>query len=310
MISPKLAPLTELPLQWELFHTQADQHLAQVYVRLRSEAALQPYWEAGWRIEGDLYGPHCSRSHTLPAHYRLSDQGSGPTLLARAPLPDPCFWSAEIPALYQVTLHLCKDGAIQLQQETSFGLRSISVQNQQIKLAAEPAALQAIHIDKLQDWSADACREQSMALIIDQPDKALLQQASQLGVWIIAILSGDEAEIFQQLSQLVSSPAVCIGIIRGTVNDSQRLRDIAPNLLLGQWIDKPSDLPASDWSQLLFCEFTSTDHFSNYSEGCSVPIVAVRSTHGSHAVKEAVAACQQLKKELIPVEQLAGYAII
>ena len=310
MKSPGLAPLIELPLQWDLFHTQADQHLAQIYVRLRAGIELQDYWNAGWKIEGQLYGPHCSRSHTLPARYTLTDQGAGTTLLARAMLPDPCFWSAEIPALYEVTLQLSHNGQIQQQYQTLYGLPSLLIKNQQFQLNTEPWILRAAHVNKLARWSADACREQSLALVVDRLDESLLQEASQLGIWIIAILTGSEAKICDQLSKLVASPAVCMGVIQGTVKDPEQLQNSAPNMLLGQWVRQASDLPPAQWCQFVFCDFRTAADFSQSIKGCSLPIVAVRSVDETCSLEEALEACQLLESDAITAEPIAGYAII
>jgi len=309
MESPVLKPLTELSLDWDLFHTQADAHLGQVYVRLHADVDLQAYWEAGWRLSGQLYGPHCSRAHTLPAKYTLVDQGSGSTMLARANLPDPCFWSAEIPALYQVTLKLAGPGQPQ-EQQASFGMRSIPIKGRQFFWNTEPWILKATSVGNLSDWTPDQCRQQSLALIVDKVEESLLEQASQLGTWIVASLQGNEADICQQLVELARWPAVCMAVIDGTISDIERLRSTAPNLILGQWVRQQADLPVAEWSQFVFSDFTTPKDFSPSLEGCSLPVVAVRSVNTMRSVEEAVQACQELENDLAKAEELAGYVII
>ena len=309
MESPTLKPLTELSLNWDLFHTQADAHLGQVYARLSANVDLQPYWQAGWRIHGQLYGPHCSRSHTLPAKYSFIDQGSGTTLVARVNLPDPCFWSAEIPAIYQVTLQLTGPGH-PIKKEASFGMRSIPIKGRKFFWNTEPWIVKATSANQLSDWTADQCREQSLALIVDRIEESLLEQASQLGTWVIAIVQGDQTAICQQLVELARWPAVCMAVVDGTPSDSDALKSAAPNLILGQWIRQQDDLPSADWSQFIFSDFTTAEDFSRCLEGCSLPVVAVRSGNAMDSPSEALQACQDLEKDLAETEELAGYVII
>jgi len=309
MESPTLKSLSELSLDWNLFHTQADAHLGQVYVRLSADVDLQPYWEAGWRISGELYGPQCSRAHTLPAKYALIDQGSGSTLVARANLPDPCFWSAEIPAIYQVTLQLT--GPSQpVETQAIFAMRSIPIKGRKFFWNTEPWGIKAISANRLRDCNFDQCREQSLALIVDGIDESLLEQASQLGTWVIASVQGDEADICQQLAKLARWPAVCMAVINGTPSNHDRLRSAAPNLILGQWIRPDEDLLIAEWSQFIFSDFTTVEDFSRCLEGCSLPVVAVRSGNAMDSPSEALQACQALEEDLARTEELAGYAII
>lgn len=309
MESPVLKPLTELSLDWDLFHTQADAHLGQVYMRLRADVDLQAYWEAGWRLSGELYGPQCSRAHTLPAKYAFIDQGSGATLLARVNFPDPCFWSAEIPALYQASLQLTGPGQTQ-EKLASFGMRSIPIKGRKFFWNTEPWILKATSVSKLNDWTADQCRQQSLALIVNGLEDSLLEQASQLGIWIVASVAGNETEICQQLIELTRWPAVCMAVIDGTISDAERLRSAAPNLILGQWIRQQDNLPVADWSQFIFADLTTPEEFSACLEGCSLPVVAVRSGNAMRSPEEAIQACQDLEKDLAKAEELAGYVII
>ena len=123
-------------------------------------------------------------------------------------------------------------------------------------------------------------------------------------------MPGNEADICQQLVELARWPAVCMAVIDGTISDTERLRFAAPNLILGQWIRQQADLPAADWSQFIFCDFTTPEEFSPCLEGCSLPVVAVRSVNTMRSVEEAVQACQELENDLAKAAELAGYVII
>ena len=90
----------------DIFYGRVTDAMAHVYVR---EARTDP--DDARSLSGWIRGPHCALSHTLPATIALRDMGKGPTLLGAAAVPDPCFWSTQLPALYDVHVEL-RDGAI------------------------------------------------------------------------------------------------------------------------------------------------------------------------------------------------------
>ncbi len=305
-----LPPLDRLPLQWQSFHTQADINVAQVYVRVHADVDLQPYWDAGWRLTGDIYGPQCRRSHTLPARYTFEDQGPGSSFLAQAILPDPCFWSDQVPSLYQATWQLSPPQETTIQQQALLGLRSLAIKNRQLILNTEAWEFRAASIRKLNNWSVEQYHEHSLVMILEQPDSSLLKEASELGTWVAAVLSGDEDAICEQLVQMAAWPAVCMAIIRSPIETPERLRQVAPNLILGQWLQDPGDLPSTHWSQLLFCEANTPETFSAYTEGCSLPLIAVRSGNDMSSAADVSEAFQLFKSSFDQDQLPAGYAII
>ena len=305
-----LPPLDRLPLQWQSFHTQADPNVAQMYVRVHADVDLKPYWDAGWRLTGDIYGPQCRRSHTLPARYTFEDQGPGSSFLAQAILPDPCFWSDQVPSLYQVTWQLSPPQETAIQQQALVGLRSLAIKNRQLILNTEAWEFRAAGIRRLSNWSVEQYHEQSLVMILETPDVSLLKEASELGTWVAAVLSGDEDEICEQLFQMAAWPAVCMAIIRSPIETPERLRQVAPNLILGQWLQDPSDLPPTNWSQLLFCEARTPETFSAYTEGCSLPLIAVRSGNDMSSAADVSEAFRHFESSFDQDQLPAGYAII
>ena len=101
-----------------------------------------------------------------------------------------------------------------------------------------------------------------------------------------------------------------MAVIDGTISDTERLRSATPNLILGQWIRQQDELTAADWSQFIFSDLTKPEECSACLEGCSLPVVAVRSVNAIRSPEEAVAACRALETDLAKAEELAGYVII
>ena len=79
--------------QLVVFHGDLNQNLAHVYVQLSVADATH------LRLRGQVRGPRSALTRTLPASIPLTDLGPGPSALARALVPDPCFWEPGQPFL-------------------------------------------------------------------------------------------------------------------------------------------------------------------------------------------------------------------
>src|SRR5687767_12799952 len=89
--------------QLDVFYGDLSVNRAYVYARLP-----RPVEDAGLSLVGQVRGPRCRLAEMLPASVPLVDLGPGPTLLAQAMIPDPCFWSPDLPAIYDVTVNLLR----------------------------------------------------------------------------------------------------------------------------------------------------------------------------------------------------------
>src|SRR6516225_4867325 len=85
-----------------LFFGEANEAEARVYARLPSAVPLD-----GYQLTGRLIGPECCFAKTLPATIPFVDRGPGNGLLTEAIVPDPCFWTPELPFLYRAIVEVC-----------------------------------------------------------------------------------------------------------------------------------------------------------------------------------------------------------
>jgi beta-galactosidase/beta-glucuronidase len=75
-------------------------------------------------LGGFVYGPLCDRTQTLPARCPFVAKQNAPgELLAEAIVPDPCFWSAQLPMVYRLRLELRAAGELAASRELLFKLR-------------------------------------------------------------------------------------------------------------------------------------------------------------------------------------------
>src|SRR5438094_7468200 len=95
-----------LPAEFEIFYGATNPAATHVYVRWRPDP---PGSALGLKLAGVVRGPFSQLARTLPATVPLADQGPGESLLARAVLPDPCYWTPGAPYLYTVEVEV-RDG--------------------------------------------------------------------------------------------------------------------------------------------------------------------------------------------------------
>src|SRR5438045_8862035 len=105
--------------QLELFYGATDPAVTHVYVRWSAmlEASSQS------TLAGTVRGPFSQLARTLPATVSLADQGPGESLLARAILPDPCYWTPGAPYLYTVQIEIRDARRVVAEAERTAGSR-------------------------------------------------------------------------------------------------------------------------------------------------------------------------------------------
>ncbi len=120
-MEPESDPLAdEFDEGLEIFFGGAADALARVYARFGGASAGGPL-----RLVGTLRGPACQYAQTLPANYPFVDQGPGPSLLAAAVVPEPCFWTPDMPHTYRAELRLERAGQVVARAERTVGIRPL-----------------------------------------------------------------------------------------------------------------------------------------------------------------------------------------
>ena len=84
----------------EIITGEATESHARLTIRLRNSE------ERDAKIAGKLIGPHCLNSRTLPATYPVRPIESETGTLAEVLVTEPCYWTPELPFLYQLDLEI------------------------------------------------------------------------------------------------------------------------------------------------------------------------------------------------------------
>src|SRR3954465_13752033 len=165
--------------QLDLFYGELSPSGGSVYARLP-----RPPGEATCKLTGTIVGPRCFNSRTLPATAYFCDLGPGPTLLSRALVLDPAYWSADVPSIYDVTIDLrCGDEVVATARR-EIGLKAVGVRGRHFVLQARPWVLRGVCGASARAEFPGEWHAASATFVCDQID-ARLAEASQRGVFAV-----------------------------------------------------------------------------------------------------------------------------
>jgi hypothetical protein len=274
----------------EVFLGETSNAEARIYARL-------PQLAGEYSLRGSVTGPYCQYNRTLPATIPLVDRGPGAGLLAQAIVPDPCFWSPELPMVYRAKVELHHAGQTVARAERLLGVKPLGVRGQQLVHEGKKLVLRAVRHDHvpvtpLADW-----REQSATVDIDEPDDAWLEEASHVGVWVIARIRHIEGDLSAAVRRLARWPAVAV--IAVPSNSEARLSQFPGNCILAQIAPSDRSAASEPWCQAVIATVATAD---------SRPVLIQRDGRFEN-LAEARRACDQLQADFASRGQFAGYIV-
>jgi len=287
----------------DVFYGELTVNRASVYARLP-----RPTDDTGLRLTGQVTGPRCFNTRTLPTTTHLFDLGAGPTLLSRALLLDPSYWSPDLPSIYDVTIELRRGAKVLATARREIGFKPLGVRSRSFVLQGKPWVLRGVCATSStallpREWHA-ACA----TFVTDEMD-ARLAEASQRGAMAVVELSGEANEIISRLHILTMFPAAILAVIRGHLPRQFAIKGVAPNLLLAQPLDPIREFALQPWAHAIWAESSEPNVLAELQTTTDQPIVAVRRLHSPHAVDQARAACDKLQRDLASIGQFAGYVV-
>jgi hypothetical protein len=267
-------------------------------------------------LTGELVGPHCRYSKTLPARIRFIDRGPGPTVLAEAVVPDPCFWTPELPFMYSAELRLETPDV--LGEETAtvpavvrrpFGIRRLGVHGTSIYLDAKRFVFRGVHVDTPKIEDLTAAREAASALYIEAASDAFLQEASEEGVLLVVRVGKKtpQDKLISELTRIGRWPAVAVVVLNDDVPAGKELRLAVRNTLLAQrFTDAATAAEPRPWADLLWCEIAQSESPIGHAPA-SLPLVVYRSLSETGTIAQRRKSCDRLQADLVPLGDFAGY---
>jgi hypothetical protein len=289
-------------LEADVFYGELTVNRAYVYARLP-----RPLDDAGLSLVGQVRGPRCLHAQTLPLTSPLVDLGPGPTLLARALVPDPCFWSPDLPAIYDVTVNLLRGTELVASTRRELGFRSLGVRGRNFALEGKRFVLRGVSTHSTTAKLPRAWHEAAAAFVTNDSDPTTLEEASQWGSLAVVRVAESGEQAIARLRELSRFPSVGIAVVLGDLPAGFKRSDVAPNLLLANWISSDGPFHVAPWADV---QFVHADPDLLTAAGrIDKPIVATRYLDRPLELDAARAACDALQRDLAPLGQFAGYVV-
>lgn len=294
--------------QLDVFSGEANNAEARVYARLAGEG-LPP----GAQLSGRVIGPSCAYAQTLSAAIRLTPKQTPSNALEPAPLlaeaivPDPCFWSAEMPFLYRVEVEVRSGDHAPAAAERTLGIRPLGARGKKLILEGRPWVVRAIHNLQLPASNLSAWHAADAVMAVEDPDDELCREASRLGVWLAAWISPRADRVEAELRRLSRWPCVALAVLDSEAELSAAARTAARNLLLAQHVGPGARLAPADWADAAICEDDDVERLAARAAPCIKPVLALRRGSWHDDLAAARRACDQLQRDLAGRGDFAGY---
>jgi hypothetical protein len=288
----------------DIFYGELSVNRALIYARLP-----QPLDDAGLSLVGQVRGPRCLHAETLPMTASLVDLGPGPTLLARAVLPEPCFWSPDLPAIYDVTVKLQRGTQIVATVRREIGLRSLGVRGSHLAFEGKHWILRGVSMASTTVKLPREWHDASAALVLNDAAPQPLGEASQWGALAVVVIAEHGEKAVSRLRELTQHPAVAIAVVAGQLPEDFKKSAVVPNLLLAEPIENDGAAPPSAWADLLLVSADDTDSLSSLSNSSQQPILVQRPLSASLELPIARLTCDELQRDLASIGQFAGYIV-
>ena len=288
--------------QIDVFYGRVTHSSAQIYARVGSLAG-----GGEWSIAGHVRGPIAPGTRTLPTTVALKDLGAGATLLGSCSIPDPAFWTTQLPCVYEVNIQLQRNGQVVETAVRSLGIRFLGTSGRDFLWQGKRWVLRGVSAGVLDVQEIDDFRDNGGVLVVRDPSESVLDATSQAGVLLAVEPAG--GDLIQNLRSLSRWPAVAIAILPNDCGGDEDLRGAAPNLLFAERISSGGTAVPADWAQLIFCDATNLAELGDVKRRLPLPIVAERRLNGDYTLAEARRECDHLQRDLAPLGDFAGYVV-
>ena len=278
----------------DVFYGELTPTRATVYARLEG---LENAWE--YSLAGNVRGPRCVYSATLPSIYRLTRAGPSIAVTSNCVVTDPCYWSPETPNIYDVIVELRRGMDLVASEVRQIGFRPVGISGRFLTWEGKPWVLRAISRTSSTEQSISAWREQAAVFrCCDAMLDKELQEASERGIMVYVSLNESDNqtadEVVESLKYLSRFPAVTF--FNSPWNIGESLQKAAPNVLMVR----------GDHSSRVVCaEATQANRLKEWQ----MPALMHRLLSQPTALSEARAACDKLQADLAPIGQFAGYIV-
>jgi len=276
------------------------------HVHLRTDGFVG---DASWSLSGSIAGPECMYAHTLSTTVALRARLSGARQVGEGLIPDPCYWTPEMPYLYRARVELRQGARISSQREIAFGIRPLGVQGRSLVFAGQRWVLRGVFQSEAPGVDLAAWHDAGAAMRATDPDDELCEAASRIGVLIVADLSRAQNGIESRLLRLSRWPAVGFAILPANVAVTAEVRRAAANMLLAYEVDALRSSADRANADVLLVNADEPQRFADLVRDAKQPAVAVRPAGRQADVAAPRKLCDRLQRDLAQIGDFAGYVV-
>jgi hypothetical protein len=226
-------------------------------------------------------------------------------LLSEATVPDPCFWTPELPFMYSAELRAVQGDETIAAIKRPFGIRRLGVHSRSLYLDARRFVLRGVRVNPAAIEDLAMAKQTASALFVTDPSDQFLQEASEEGVFLAVPL--DASHSTAELTRFGRWPAVAVVVLDGDVPAGNEPHLATRNTLLAQNV-AATDTPVApaSWAHLLWWQI-EPDKTPPAAASRNMPVIAYRPTSENATIKESRRACDRLQADLAPLGNFAGY---
>ena len=254
-------------------------------------------------------GPRCAYARTLPSTFIVPECVCVPdaSAMAQSRILDPCYWTPRLPYLYDLEIEIrCRNDSEYSFRHT-LGLRRWEVSGSNLLLERKRTVLRGVALAAESDVDLSALHDAEMAVIVSNPSEKFLQEASEVGVMVIADCRGSDRPLTQRLLGFSWQPSVAL------VVPEIDACYVPYSQLLSKYVTTVGDfspsLQSADWLKAIIVELEHGESLPSAFSKLNKPIIAVRRGVEFSDMCQARAACDRLQADLAPEFDLAGYFV-
>jgi hypothetical protein len=217
-------------------------------------------------------------------------------------VPDPCFWTPELPFLYRAHVELRRGGEVLDVTDREFGIRPLGSRGKRFYYEGRPWVLRGVQREHGSVSQLREFREADAAMFVDNPDEELCTVASQEGVLIVASVSGEAAIAPENIRRLARHAAVGFIVAGDELPAGFDPRSVARNVVFVYRIDSQRGEPLPCWASAVVCGVRLLTDYS-------LPTIAFRLENMPATIAQGRLLCDALQRDLAGLWDLAGYLV-
>ena len=268
---------------------------------------------------GQLRGPFCEHARTLATDFALTanEARSAGDISLQAVVSDPCYWSPDLPHLYELAIRGRRAGKT-MTERRFIGLRRWAVERESFYLNRRRTVLRGGAMGRPWANRVSEARDAGAALLIPAPSEDDADLADRQGLALVADLRDSHGDAMTEVMRLSWHPSV-VAVLADRDDfrpcDAERWPKHLPLAISAYSDDEqaaPAGYPSDDpfgslsFAGILAVELGS-DSMPRLPSGKA--ILAIRREGFCEDFAAVRAACDRLQAELAPEFDLAGYFV-